>query len=190
MEQNVSRSTNVQNGLIFGLIIGLIYCISLFLRYNLMSTNVIMVGIITLLFYLLVIGMLFFCAAKRRKELGGYIELKDSFQTIFIAVLLAELIYMVFNVIYLTYIDPGYFEKVQIAMEAFFEKTITDDEKRDEMIENFNEQMEKQKKSGMTFKGIAVSYLISVAITGVFGFIAALVMKKKRPVFESDNQSL
>ena len=184
-----SKSDNVRNGLLFGLIIGLIYCISLFLRYNMVSSGVIMVGLITFLFYLVIIGMLVFCGLKRRKELGGYIELKDAFQTIFIAILIAELIYTAFNIIYLKFIDPGYFEKFQATMESFFEKTIKDDSKREEAIDKLREQMEKQKVKGLSFQGIIIGYLMWVAITGVFGFIVALIIRKKPPVFELDNPS-
>jgi len=186
--EETTKSGNVQNGLMFGVIIGFIYCISLFLRYN-AASSVIMFGVITFLFYLLVIGMLFFCGIKRRTELGGFIELKDAFQTIFIAVLVAELIYTIFNVIYLKFIDPHFFERWHANMEAFLEKTIKDDDKREEALNKFNESMEKQKLRGLTIQGIALGYLISVAITGVFGFIAALIIRKRKPVFELDNQA-
>jgi len=189
MEVNQTKSNNIKNGLMFGVIIGFIYCISLFLRFNMISSGVIMLGLIALVFYLVAIGMFFFCGIKRRNELGGFIELKDAFQTIFIAVLIAELIYTVFNIIYLKFIDPHYFEKFQTSMQEFFEKTIKDDQKREDALNKFNEQMEKQKEKGLTFNGIVFSYLISVAITGVFGFIAALIIRKRKTVFELDNQS-
>jgi nitrate reductase NapE component len=182
-----AKSGNVQNGLIFGLIIGFIYCISLFLRYN-VASSIIMFGVIALLFYLLVIGMLFFCGIKRRTELGGFIELKNAFQTIFIAILIAELIYTIFNVIYLKFIDPNFFERWQANMETFLEKTIKDDDKREDALNKFKESMEKQKLKGLTFQGMALGYLISVAITGVFGFIAALIIRKRKTAFELDNQ--
>ena len=94
------KSNNVKNGLMFGLIVGLVYCVSIFLRYNMLSMGPIMVGVIAFVFYLVVIGLLVFCGVKRRKELGGFISLKDAFQTIFVAVLIGELIYLIFNFIY------------------------------------------------------------------------------------------
>jgi hypothetical protein len=189
MEANLTKSNNVKNGLTFGVIIGLIYCISLFLRYNMISSGVIMIGLIAFLFYVGVIAMLFFCGIKRRNELGGFIELKDAFQTIFVAILIAELIYAIFNFIYLKFIDPGYFDKMKTAMEAFMEKTIKDDDKREQALDNFREKFEKQKTWALTLKGTVLGYLMWIAITGVFGFIAALIIRKKRPVFELDNQS-
>jgi len=188
-QANAAKSNNIKNGLTFGVIIGLIYCVSLFLRYNMLSSGVIMIGLIALVFYLGVIGMLFYCGIKRRNELGGFIELKDAFQTIFVAVLVAELIYTVFNFIYLKFVDPGYFDKMKTTMEAFMEKTIRDEDKRDEAIEKFRERFEKQKLWSLTIKGITLGYLMWVGITGVFGFIAALIIRKRRPVFDLDNQS-
>src|SRR5438046_494282 len=114
MSEITSKPSNIRNGATFGVIIGLIYCVSLFLRYNMISSGVIVIGLITFLFYAVVIGMLFFCGIKRRNELGGFIELKDAFQTIFVAILIAELIYTIFNLIYLKFIDPGYFDNNRV----------------------------------------------------------------------------
>jgi hypothetical protein len=185
MTELTSKTSNAKTGLIFGLMIGLIYCISLYLRYN-AASSVIMFGVITLLFYLIVIGMLIFCGIRRRNELGGYIELKDAFQTIFIAILVAELIYVLFNIVYLKFIDPNFFDHWQTKMEAFLERTIKDDTRREEALNKLKEQMETQKEKGLTAAGILKSYLISVAITGVFGLIAALIVRKRKMEFELD----
>ena len=187
MAESISKSGNVKNGVTFGLIIGLIYCLSLFARYN-ASSNPIMFGVITFFFYLVVIGMLFFAVAKRRKELGGYIDLKDAFQTIFIAIIIGELIYTVFNFIYLKFVDPHFFDRWQTNMESFLERTIKDDTKREEALTNFKEQMDKQREKGLTIGGIALGYLISVAITGIIGLLVSLIMRKKRPVFDQLDQ--
>src|SRR5690348_14639150 len=103
MEPTSTKTSNVKNGLTFGLIIGLIYCIDLFIRYN-MPVSVITIFVVTFLFYLVVLGMLAFCGIKRRRELGRFIDLKNAFQTIFVAILVAELMYAIFNVIYLKYV--------------------------------------------------------------------------------------
>ena len=184
MLEYTPKSSNAKTGLMFGLIIGLIYCISLYLRYN-VASSIIMAFVIVFLFYLIVIGMLVFCGMRRRSELGGYIELKDAFQTIFIAILIAELIYTIFNFIYLKYIDPHYFEHFQTKMEDFLERTISDETRREESLNRMREQLEKQ-KNGLTFKGIFLGYLVWVAITGIFGLIAALIVRKRKPEFELD----
>jgi hypothetical protein len=181
--ESAQKTNNVQNGLMFGVIIGLVYCVSLFLRYNQTSSGPIAIGAIALCFYLLIIGLMFFCGLKRKKDLSGYISLKDAFQTIFIAILVAEIIYTVFNVIYLKYIDPNYFDKLETAMGTFIEKNVKDDNQKDQAIDNMKAQIERQRGS-ITTKGIILSYLISVAISGIFGFIVALIIKKQKPVFD------
>ncbi len=185
MTELTSKTSNAKTGLNFGLIIGLIYCLSLYLRYN-VASSVIMFGVITLLFYLVVIGMLVFCGIRRRNELGGFIDMKDAFQTIFIAILVAELIYILFNFIYLKFIDPNFFDHWQTKMEAFLESTIKDDTKRDEALDKMREQMATQKEKGLTIAGILKGYLISVAITGIFGLIVALIVRKRKIEFELD----
>jgi len=147
-----------------------------------------MFAVVACLFYLVVIGMLFFCIAKRRKELGGFINLKDAFQTVFIAILIAEFIYIAFNVIYLKFIDPHFFEKFQASMETFIENSSMSETKKEETLNKFKEQMSGRETNALTAKGIILGYLTWVAITGVFGFIAALIMRKRKPVFDELDQ--
>jgi hypothetical protein len=186
MEVLESKSSNVKNGITFGLIIGLIYCISLFLRYN-MASSPIMIGVIAFIFYLVALGMLVFCGITRRKQLGGFIDLKDAFQTIFVAILIAELIYLAFNIIYLKYIDPNYFEKFMTSMQNWVDNSSMSEEQKEKTMDQIKSSMEKQKERGMTIGGIALGYLLWVAITGVFGLIISLIVRKRRPVFELDN---
>ena len=183
--QTLTKSNNISNGIIFGLMAGLVYCTSLFVRYNYTTGNPIMLGILALLFYLIIIGILVFCGLKRKKEMGGNIEMKDAFQTIFIAILLAELIYSVFNFIYLTYIDPQLFEKFKSSMIAFIENSGLSIEQKEKQLESIEKQFGKQAEK-LTGKGIFLSYLLSVAITGVFGLLISLIIKKKKPVFHTD----
>ena len=188
MEEGLTKSTNLKNGLTFGLIIGLTYCISLFLRYNIAS-NPIVIGIIAIVFYLLIIGMLFFCGVKRRKDMGGFIDLKNAFQTIFVAVIIGELIYTVFNFIYLKLIDPHYFEKFMAGMENWVESSSMPDSQKEKTLDQMKSQIEKQ-QDWLTPAGFAKGYLIWVAITGVFGFIAALIIRKRKVFEPLDNQSI
>ena len=180
-----TKSNNVKNGLTFGLIIGLVYCVSIFLRFNMLSMGPIMVGVIALVFYGLIIGLLVFCGVKRRKELGGYISLKDAFQTIFVAVLVGELIYFLFNFIYLKYIEPDYMDKFMRAMETWIEKSGMSDARKEDTLDKMRTQMQSQQDKGLTLKGAAMGYLVWVCITGVFGFFAALIVRKRKPVFDA-----
>lgn len=176
-----TKSTSLSNGLIFGIIAGLIYCISLYIRYNFTSTPI-MLGVLSLVFYLVVIGTLVFCGISRRKQLGGFIEIKEAFQTIFIAILVAEFIYVLFNFIYLKYIDPGFFERFKISMESFIEGTRLSDDQKEKQLELMEKRLSKQQD--FSINSILFSYFISVAITGVFGLIISLIIKKQKQIFD------
>jgi hypothetical protein len=181
--ETTNRSTSLSNGLTFGLIAGLVYCISLYIRYSGTGTNVILFAVLSLLFYLVVLGVLVFCGLTRKKQLGGYMDLKQAFQTIFIAILVAELIYTLFNFIYLKYIDPGYLDRMKDNWEKFFEGSGMNESQKEKQIERMEKQIAKQKDAGIG--GIVQGYLIGVAITGVFGFIISLIIRKKKPVFDN-----
>ena len=179
--ETTSRSSSLSNGLTYGVIAGLIYCISLYIRYNFIY-NPIALAIESLLFFFVVIAVLVFCGLARKKQLGGFIDLRQAFQTIFIAVLVAELIYTIFNFIYLTYVDPEYFTRFRAAMETFFEKSGMSEEQRDTQLDLMDKRIAKQRDMGAA--GFALSFLIGVAITGVCGFVVSLIIRKKKPVFD------
>src|SRR5258708_6342232 len=145
MDTTSSKSNNLKNGLTFGLIVGLIYCISLFIRYQMINSNPIMIGVVVLLFYLIVIGTLVFCGLKRKKELGGFIEMKDAFQTIFIAVLVGELVYIIFNFIYLKYVDPNYFNKFMTSIQNWVENSSMAEAQKDKILDRMKDQTGKLK---------------------------------------------
>lgn len=179
----VKKNSSVSNGLTFGLIGGFIYCISLYVRYNFFIANPIMFAVIALLFYLVVIGSLVFCGLTRKKQLGGYIETKEAFQTIFIAVLVAELIYVAFNFIYLKYVDPGYFEKFKAGMISYIENLPLSDAQKEKQLDAIEKQLGKQQEK-LNFSGLVFTYLLSIAITGVLGLIVSLIIRKRKPAFD------
>ena len=90
---------------------------------------------------------------------------------------------MIFNFIYLKFIDPGYLDRLKTAMEKFFESSGMSDEQKEKQIEMMEERIAKQKNAG--FGEIALGYLIGVAISGVVGLIISLIIRKKKPVFDN-----
>ena len=176
-------STNASTGLKFGLIAGLVYCISLFTRYSFLPANPITLGAVAFIFFCGIIGIFVWCALTRRKELGGYLELKDAFQTLFIAVLIAEAIYTIFNLVYLTYIDPGYMDRLQAATINLIEESGLDDDRKEKQLEQLEKSFARQKER-LSVTGVFLSYLIGVAITGIFALIVALIVRKRKPVFD------
>ncbi len=175
----MQKETNVSHGLKWGVIIGIVYCIFLFLRYNFGGNNPMMLGFWTFIGYLVVLALLFVCGSIRRKQLGGYIELKDAFQTMFIAVLGFEFFYMAFNFLYLKFVNPDFFSNLKDTMEAYMIKNNVPQEDIDKALKNFDSEASKKMNLGSSILSLA----FSVAISGVFAMIFALILKKKREPF-------
>ena len=96
------------HGIRWGIIIGVVYSVLLFLRFYMGAHNAAFFGFITFTGFITVIVLLFFCGHSFRKRAGGFAEMKEIFKTMFIAVLIFELCYSLFSLIYLKYIDPGF----------------------------------------------------------------------------------
>lgn len=172
------KNRNVSTGLSFGVIIGLIYIILLYWRWN-SAENMIMFGIIAIISFMIILGILFYEAFYRRKENGGFIELKDLFQTLFISVLIFELFYAIFNFMYLKYIDPEVIDRMKIAMQDLMDKagdkvTEADKAKQIEQFDKFEEATKPLK--------VLQQFLIGLAISGVFALLISLIMKKKKKI--------
>src|SRR5215207_2873451 len=160
----MQKENNVSFGLRWGLIIGAVYCLFLFLRYSQGNGNPMNFALWTFLGYVVVLILLFLCGINRRKKSGGYIELKDAFQTMFVAVLGFEFIYMAFNFLYLKFIDPHFFENFRNAMEAFLEKNNVSQEQINKQLESFDKDSVKNMNLGSSF----TTFAFSIMISGIF----------------------
>ena len=178
------KQKNISAGLQFGFIIGLVYCLLLFWRWSNVS-NLFMIGINSILGYLVIIGLLFWEAVTRKKNEGGYIDLKNLFQTLFISVLIFELFYSVFNYIYFVYIDPNIVDKMKAGLSIALEKIgnqLTDEQK----IEKLNnlDEYNNIANIGKVIRG----YFISIAVSGIVALLIALIIRKNKPLLEDLNQ--
>lgn len=182
----MKKETNVSHGLKWGAIIGLVYCLFLFLRYNQGHGNLIYFGLWTFLGYVVVLALLLFCGITRKKSLGGYIPLKEAFQTMFVAVLGFELIYMAFNFLYLQFVDPHFFENFRTALETILEKSNMDQEQIDEQLEKFD----KSSAKNMNLSSSVTSFAFSVMISGIFALLFALIIKKNNNPFQTTPHSI
>ena len=81
--------------------------------------------------YFIILVMYLFTGIARKKELGGYGEMKEIFQSIFIAILITELLYIIFNLIYLKYVDPAFWDKFQRHLMAHYGKDGRLNQRRD-----------------------------------------------------------
>lgn len=170
---------NTKTGLAYGIIIGLVYVLILFWRWT-SATNLIKFGLITLVGYIIILALMFIEASQRRKINGGFIDLKNLFQTLFISVLIFEFFYSLYNFIHLKYIDPTVVDRMRAGIEEMLDKagssmSDTDKEKAIGRIEDI--------KKATDLPQVIKSYLSSIAISGVFALLISAIIKKKKPVF-------
>jgi riboflavin transporter FmnP len=179
----MQKETNIQHGLKWGVIIGIVYTLFLFLRYYLGAENPVLLGVFTFTGYLVVLILLLVSGFQRRKLSGGYITLKDAFQTMFVSVIVFELFFAIFNYIYLQYINPDFFVSMKNSLEEMMTRSNIDQDRIDEMLEKMDTDAAKE----LGFVSSLKSFAFSLVISGIFALIFALIIRRKKDVFlESD----
>ena len=179
--QNENSTTH---GIRWGVIIGIIYCLLLFLRFHLGADNAGIFSMLVFVGFIAVVILLFFCGKSFRKKNGGYVEMKEAFKTMFIAILIFEFLYAVFTIVYLKYMAPQFFDKFRVSMENLLmmaKQPQADIDKALAAIDAWGVQA----KSLSVFDFLK-TYLYNVAITGLFALLFAFILKKKQP-FADDN---
>jgi heme/copper-type cytochrome/quinol oxidase subunit 4 len=168
-------------GIQYGIITGVLYIILLFIRYRFTYLNSNYIGILAVISYVVILVMFLVTGIMRRKQLGGTAEMKNIFQTIFITILITELCYVIFNWIYLKYIDPGFWEKLKSVSLEILKKAKIPQDQIDEQMKGFKDADQLTKPMGL-IKG----YGSSVVIDSIFGLLFASLLRKKTPVIASD----
>lgn len=169
--------SNYKIGLRFGLFTGLIYIILLFVRYHFAASNPILIGVFTLLTYLVILILFLFTGIARKKELGGSGEMNEIFRSIFIAILITELFYVSFNLVYFKFIDPAFWDNFKANSLSIMEKAGLTKEEIDEKMKGFKDFGQETKPMEL-IKG----YGTGVVVDSIFGLIFAAILRKKKSV--------
>lgn len=114
---------------------------------------------------------------KQRTAMGGYINIKDAFQAIFVVILISTIISSVYGVIYAKFIDPECMERMKEATLAFFEKAKMPQASIDEQMKKIDDQVNGSLSPGK----LLYSFASSVVLQSIVGLICALIIKKERP---------
>lgn len=118
-------------------------------------------------------------AAQQRKAFGGFITLKDAFQAVFIVILISLTISSIYGLVYAKYIDPTCMERVKEAMLNFFESMKSMPQASiDEQIAKIDAQVSSSTQPAR----LLYSFAQSIIIHSIFGFIAALIVSRKKPL--------
>jgi len=164
-------------GLRFGLITGLSYAILLYLRYRIFNSNPVSFGVCTAVSYLIILLMYTFAGIAQKKELGGYGEMKDIFQGIFISILITEMAYIIFNFIYLKYIDPSFWDNYRSKSIQYYHAVQLTDAQIGQIMNNLKDVDKETRPFGL-LKG----YGFAVVVDSIFGLIVAAILRKRKPV--------
>lgn len=173
---DIKPSSKYSLPLRFGLITGLIYIVLLFFRYKYFASDPVQFGLSALVTYIVILMMYLFTGIARRKELGGYGESREIFQSIFIVILITELVYILFNLIYLKYVDPAFWENLKTTSLSYYQGLKLNGEQMEQRMKSFKDVDQQTKPMGL-LKG----YGFSVIIDSLFGLIFAAILRKKKP---------
>lgn len=171
--KETSTSIPVKWGVISAIVmVFLMTCLYLF-----MTDNFIVFGVTSVIVMLVPIIFFSLAASQQKKMLGGYIEFKNAFRAVFIAIVLTVVIYNVYDLIYTNFIDPDYADRLKVSMSNFIDKADIPDDQADQMLSDFEEKMDEKN----TAKSRLVGPLTQIIIYSIFGFIIAAIVKKKKP---------
>ena len=163
-----------------GLLIAIIKIIFSTVSYQFFLDSWTMTMLFTALSFLLGIVLMCVAGAQQRKALGGYMNIKQAFQAIFITALVIVILNFIYDFIYIRYIDPGMFDKIRESSIGFAERMGAPQEKLDQMAENFDKQAVEKTNVGKQLLNLGTQ----IVWYGIISFICAAIMKKKKPVLE------
>jgi Protein of unknown function (DUF4199) len=173
---DLTTSSKYSIPLRFGLTTGLIYIVLLFFRYKYFASNPVQFGLSALVTYVIILTMYLLTGIARKKELGGYGESREIFQSIFIVILITEMVFILFNLIYLKYIDPAFWENLKSTSLSYYQGLKMNSEQMEQRMKSFKDVDQQTKPMGL-LKG----YGFSVIIDSLFGLIFASILRKKKP---------
>ncbi len=116
---------------------------------------------------------------QQRKALGGYITLRQAFSVIFVVILISSLFSTLYGILYVKVIDVHAIDKVKEGTMAFMERMNAPEETIDEAVAAF----EKEAKESTKPMRLLSSFAKQLVIQSIFGFICALIVRRKRPIF-------
>jgi hypothetical protein len=174
----MNPASKYRTGFRFGILTGIIYVVLLFIRYTFFSSDPSSLFSFALFsYFFVIIGMYLFTGITRKKELGGYAEFKEIFQSIFIAILITELFYIAFNFIYFKFINPDFMDHFRTSSLLYFQKLGLDRGQINMKMAGVDDLMTQLKP-----KGLVKGYAASVILGSIFGFIFAAIVQRKKPV--------
>lgn len=164
----------VKMGILIGLIVILIDTVNY--KMALGSSMMAFYGLyfVSGLFAIIMYGV---TGARQRKAMGGYINIKEAFQAIFIAILISTAIISVWGVIYVKWIDPDFMMRMKEQTISFMQRMNAPQEKVDEV----SASIDKELKNSLTIGAVIYGYAKKLILYSIAGLICAAIVKKDPP---------
>jgi hypothetical protein len=98
----MSKSISMTTGLKFGLLGALLYVISVWLKFKFFDEKIASFSMVAIGGYAVFVIVWIMAALSRRRQTGGYADIRELFQTIFLVIVIGELAYAIFNYVYVS----------------------------------------------------------------------------------------
>ena len=179
MEQKLNRDFFVKHGLIFGGV-GIVYALIAYLigiEFMAGTAN-------SLINLTIIVGLMFFIGTTARKMAGGFISFNNVFKAIFFSVFLGTILYILFNLLLFTLIDPELFDRV---WEYSMDKQVTqleDSGMSDDQIDDtlaMSETIREYNVDEIFGMGLYLEIIATSVFMAIPSLIVAAIVKKTPP---------
>lgn len=172
------RKSGIQLGLQMGVITGGIYMVLMWMRYQFLGNNPIYFETAKHITYLLVLSLFAGTVYRRKKHLGAYAEIRELFTPVFVCILITEACYVIFNYLYLNFVNPEF-------MDTYIQNTIH----YLESLKNKNQNLSKRIQDLKAQQGVVNSFQATltglgfwIIIDSVVGLIVSLIWRRPKPM--------
>ena len=165
------KATVLRYGLIGGLVL-IIYGLIGFLTGLSSPGNLSNIFINLVLALVITVGLVVLAIRHHRDQgLGGHITFGRAFLVGFLTIIIAGVISLAFNYLYLSFVEPDYLANMANDMQAMYERMGLSEEQIEEAMKRVED---------MTPASMIVQGLISQSVMGaIVGAIVAAIMKRK-----------
>lgn len=171
---NGQDNSFISNTLKAGLTLGFFYALIIFIENKFFYQNPLAFGAAKTVGYLLFLSGLFYIGTQLKKNFNGHLSFKESLKGLLIVIIAAELIYTLFNILYVKVIEPDFFEKMKISWEAYFRNMNLPGDAIDDALTRFDEG------GRLTLLNTIGSYGMSIVIDAIFAILIAAFLRGKK----------
>jgi len=172
------KSKAVQYGII-GSIISIVLGIIMYIMGPDLFKNWVLSIVIWIFLIIVVTVIMSLSAGAFKKSNGGYVSFQRAFREAFIPAVIMAVVGLLFNILLMNVIDPGYTEELKVAIE---EMVTTQYENAGMSEDAIDKQLAKMEKNDQfSILGQTKSTLFGLILYGVIALIIAAIVKKKNP---------